>query len=851
MVIASSLGVLLFSLYINYLSKNTKNHVELVGDRAWPTLDKTKQLQFHFEHLVEQMHQAVVSRESESLFEAESELIAIREIIKQLGNVQPHNKERGDQLMVLVNEYFQQTRRVSQALIANAKNASETLAHDQENIKNNAIMISDALHSWNLEAENTLLNLLQQSKQSADATSNTSILGCLFIIILGLLSYWTYRSNLILPIQRLTQRAQDICKGQLDKINVEEFAQSNNEFSQMALALSNLLVSLQKNNQAFKEQNDKLIASTKAKSAFLANMSHEIRTPLASIIGFSEELLEDQSMPLEQRQAALSTIIQGGNHLRNIINDILDISKIEADKLQIKASPIKLIDLISEIRDLISMQSMKKGLDFSVEIKNSIPEIIDADALRLKQILLNLCSNACKFSDFGRVILTVEYSELTNVLTFSVNDNGIGISADELPHVFDEFYQADSSASRKYGGTGLGLPISKKLANMMDGDITAESVLGKGSKFVLSINAGNSALGTKIKDIKLNEPLRKQVEHTAPEQYAVFNGNASDRVKILLAEDTPDNQRLISMFLKRYNIDLVIVDNGKKALQEASKNDYDLLLMDIQMPYMNGIEATELLIKSGYKKPIIAVTANAMQDDIGLYMNVGFSHVVAKPIVKKLLIDAIETHVDKKLSCIDSTKASATAESKPLPVTNPEPEIATAVQSETIRQVADNDVTLIRNVIEQLRQLENHLSTATSSQSTKPDTSERLNNESQNDVESREPVVSTLFEDDPELLSILSKYIEDLKNAEKEIRSAYETKDWESLKSQMHKVKGTGGAFGYPALSTIAKEIHQQVLHANVQEIDALMPEFFNYCQRIFLGYKDEPSAQGGQQAAH
>jgi len=846
LVVTSSFCVLSFSLYISNLSKSTKEQIETIGNQRWPVLDKTRQLQFHFDHLVEQLHQAVASHEKENIFQAEAEMIAIKDIISDLSKRQPQLKPRGDRLQQLVSDYFDKTRQVTMALINNNDDASNKLLKEQESIKEKAILISDALYSWNAEAESKLVNLLKLTEGSALATSNAALIGCVFVMLLGLLSYWTYHSNLIVPIQRLTLRTKRICEGQLDKITDNELENQHDEFSQMAKALSDLLDHLQKSNSAFKEQNEKLIASTKAKSAFLANMSHEIRTPLASIIGFSEELLEDQNMPLEQRQAALSTIIQGGNHLRNIINDILDISKIEADKLQIALTPVNLIELISEIRDLISMQSMKKGLEFYVEFKNRVPESIDADALRLKQILLNLCSNACKFSDYGKVSLSVEYSDLTNVLSFAVTDTGIGISAAELPHIFDEFYQADSSASRKYGGTGLGLPISKKLANMMDGDITAQSTIGKGSTFILKINAGNSALGTKLDNVHLNEPLIYQLEQHEIET-PISENYFPNRVKVLLAEDTPDNQRLITMFLKRYNIDLVIVDNGKKAVEEARKNVYDVLLMDIQMPYMNGIEATELLLKTGYDKPIIAVTANAMQDDISLYKKVGFSHVVAKPIVKKLLVDAIEHHIDKPLQSIDSPKPTAQVTAG----FTEKSETAAVVPISNLAAVktGNDDVAVIRNVIEQLRRLEQHLSSTDHLLSSGNKNPDRTGAEQLSTPRSLEPVVSTLFEDDPELLTILNKYLEDLKIAEKDIMAAYQAQEWETLKSHLHKVKGTGGAFGYPSLSEIAKEIHQHLLNNKFDELAGLMLTFQNYCQRIFLGANIKPDRGSSQQA--
>lgn len=839
LVAISSLGILLFSFYINQLSAGTQEQIQTIVQRSWPESEKTEKLHFYFNQLVERINHAVSSRRRDLLLDAEVEYLALQETLDELKNISPGLEKRRQRLSTLITDYFENTKQVTLKIIEQPEQSSQGLEQEQEKIKKEAIMISDVMRNLSVEAEHRLMNQLRLTQASANATSSIAISSCIFIVILGLLNFLTFRKNLIVPIQRLTDRAKQICNGKLERIADHEM-QGENEFAQMAQALSNLIESLQASNNAFKKQNHKLVASTKAKSAFLANMSHEIRTPLASIIGFSEELLDDQNMPLEQRQSSLHTIIQGGNHLRDIINDILDISKIEADKLEIHVSRIDLIKLLSEIRDLVSLQSMKKGLDFRVELVKQIPKYIHADALRLKQILLNLCSNACKFSDYGKVLLQVNYNEMSNMLSFEVSDKGIGISEQELPYVFDEFYQADSSASRKFGGTGLGLPISKKLANMMDGDITAKSTLGQGSSFTLTLNACEPSKEMLI-DAKLDEPAIS-APLNPPIRSNGVNSDGIERVKILLAEDTPDNQRLIAMFLKRYNIDLVIVDNGKKAMEEALANDYELLLMDIQMPYMNGIEATEKLLKAGYNKPIIAVTANAMQDDISLYRKVGFSHVVAKPIVKKLLIDAMQNFSGKPIHSIERKIEQDIP--KPTPdeprTTSREREkpAITQTSAQTCKAV-DTDIEVLRKAIAQLTLLEQKLSGTHEKNIPKKSDTTTI----EQDIT---PVISNLYEDDPELLSILGKYILDLKSVTQEIQKVFDAKDWEGLKAHMHKVKGTGGAFGYPELSDIAKEIHIQLLDANYPAIPELMQKFQNYCERIFLGYKDP--GEGKQQ---
>ncbi|MEJ2181141.1 MAG: ATP-binding protein, partial [Gammaproteobacteria bacterium] len=370
---------------------------------------------------------------------------------------------------------------------------------------------------------------------------------------------------------------------------------------------------------------DKVAAeyANKAKSNFLANMSHEIRTPLTAIIGYGETLLRsDQTM--EERVDAVKTIIGSGEHLLNLINDILDVSKIEAEKLvleQVKESPFK---IINEVESIISGQAIRKGLDFSVEYEFPLPKYIYSDHVRIKQILLNLCSNAIKFTEKGYIRITMRYEQEQDQLFFIIQDSGIGISEKSLEKVFDSFTQADSSTTRRFGGTGLGLTLSKQLAKLLGGDIGVDSKLATGSTFTFCFPtnlAANNNLIFNVSDIPAADYGNNELQR-----------NETLLGKVLVAEDNETNQKLIQFNLEKMGLDVVAVDNGKKAIESVLAGDFDLVFMDMQMPVMGGLEAVVELRFHNYQQPIVALTANALQEDRDNCLRAGCNDFVTKPI---------------------------------------------------------------------------------------------------------------------------------------------------------------------------------------------------------------------------
>ncbi|MFQ5412324.1 MAG: ATP-binding protein, partial [Phycisphaerae bacterium] len=428
-------------------------------------------------------------------------------------------------------------------------------------------------------------------------------------------------------------------------------------------ALGEQTVALRGANLALKEAGAAAEAATQAKSAFLANMSHEIRTPMTAILGFTETLLEP-GLSEAERTKAINIIHGNGEHLLAVINDILDISKIEAGKLEIETISCSPIQIIADVCSLMRVRADEKGLPLRVEYDGAIPETIQTDPTRLKQILVNLLGNAIKFTDKGEVRLVARCDCSATVagrwadspmMAFDIIDSGIGMTPEQKAKLFDAFTQADSSMTRRYGGTGLGLTISKRLAEMLGGDIAIESEPGRGSTFHLMIAAGSLDGVKMIEDPSSASAVNSEGAVGAGPggaEQAKAGGAPKLDCRVLLAEDGPDNQRLIAYILKKAGARVTIKENGRLALDAAlaasdEGSPFDVILMDMQMPVMDGYEATRRLRESGYAGPIIALTAHAMSGDRDKCLAAGCDDYARKPIDRKTLIETIRNHVNK------------------------------------------------------------------------------------------------------------------------------------------------------------------------------------------------------------
>jgi CheY-like chemotaxis protein/anti-sigma regulatory factor (Ser/Thr protein kinase) len=366
-------------------------------------------------------------------------------------------------------------------------------------------------------------------------------------------------------------------------------------------------------------------------------MSHEIRTPLTAILGYSEMLLdEDQSQ--EDIEHEINSIITSGTHLQKIINDILDLSKIEAGQLIIEHKNISPISFANDINAIIGTRAQEKGLSFNIDYQFPLPKEINTDPTRLKQILINLCGNAIKFTDAGHVTVSLSYSQDENQIKIIVSDSGIGISEKEREKLFKPFSQADESTTRIYGGTGLGLCISKQLAQKLGGDISVESEKGKGSQFITLIDVG-------IDEDQIELITDSDTRETEPENIKLTTAPKLSG-HILLVEDNVSNQVLISKYVEKLGPSVDIAGNGEDAINKALKQNYDLILMDMQMPVMDGLEATRQLREMGNNTTIISLTANAMVEDRNKCIDAGANDYLSKPIEIKEFYSTLRKYLD-------------------------------------------------------------------------------------------------------------------------------------------------------------------------------------------------------------
>ncbi len=373
--------------------------------------------------------------------------------------------------------------------------------------------------------------------------------------------------------------------------------------------------------------------ASKAKSEFLARMSHEIRTPMNAVLGYADALRRDLARDRMEEKEFIETIYGSGEHLLTIINDILDLSKIEANKLEMEVVACETQTLITDLSKTLRIRAEEKGLDLNVRIDSNVPAV-STDPTRLRQILTNLIGNAIKFTSSGHVHVDCKYDASEEVLEVIIEDTGIGMSPEQLGRVFDPFAQADVSTTRQFGGTGLGLSISKRLAELLGGSLVATSEEDRGTRFVLTVPAPKA---DKAAARAQGQGVRKEP----------VDNNLLEGISVLVVDDAEPNRRLISMYLERFGAHVDTVNDGAQSLTAACDRDYDVVFMDMQMPVMDGISATIELRKRGYDRPIIGLSANAMEADRLLCLNAGCDDFISKPFKFEELVGTIRRRTAK------------------------------------------------------------------------------------------------------------------------------------------------------------------------------------------------------------
>jgi signal transduction histidine kinase/CheY-like chemotaxis protein len=400
------------------------------------------------------------------------------------------------------------------------------------------------------------------------------------------------------------------------------------------VAISVDVTELRQRERELKKAQAAAIAASNAKSAFLANMSHEIRTPLNGILGMAQ-VLEMGNLAPEQRDQ-VQTILDSGRNLMALLNDVLDLSKIEAGKIAIVKADTDLIHTLRRLHRLWKPKAEESGLEFYLSLDAELPQVLNFDAVRVRQCVSNLMSNAIKFTAKGRVEVFVTAKPLADgqhLVKIRVSDTGVGMDEETMSRLFRPFTQADDSTSRKYGGTGLGLSITRSLAELMGGEAGVRSEIGRGSEFTFTFVAGDAA------------PQHRVVsEGSTPNEDDARSRLKSQNLRLLLVDDHPINRQVAGLFLRPFNMRIVEATNGKEALAALERETFDMVLLDVHMPVMDGIETIRHIRASEHAWsdiPVIALTADAMTGDKERYMGMGIDGYMSKPIAERDLISEI------------------------------------------------------------------------------------------------------------------------------------------------------------------------------------------------------------------
>jgi PAS domain S-box-containing protein len=526
--------------------------------------------------------------------------------------------------------------------------------------------------------------------------------------------------------------------------------------------------------------------ANRAKSEFLANMSHEIRTPMTAILGYADLML-DENIGRDTREH-IAVIKRNGEHLLTVISDILDLSKIEAEKLRIESTRCSPVQLVAEVVSLMRPQATAKHLKLKTELAHPLPETVLTDPLRLRQILLNLVGNAIKFTDQGEIRLAARLNADNGRLglCFDVSDTGIGMSEEQVGKLFKPFSQVDSSSTRKFGGTGLGLCISKHLAEALGGNIKICSKPGKGSTFSVMIDPGP------LDGMHMTQNAQEALLDRPPTTTAAIPDRIILHGRILLAEDGLDNQRLIVMHLEKAGTQVTAVENGELAVEAAlaaceADEPFDVILMDMQMPVMDGYEATRQLRKQGYTAPIVALTAHAMTKDCQKCLDAGCDDYLPKPFHHRALLEMVARRI------------AADNKGKPLLADDAKPSAASG---------------------------RTHNTAPGSSPS-----------ESQSSTTVLSTFVYSHLTADPDFGAIVDLFVQGMPDRIDALEAQTKSRNWNQLAETAHQIKGAAGCYGFDEITSCAARLEAAARETQQEgQILSALDELLSLCRRVRSG---------------
>ncbi len=564
------------------------------------------------------------------------------------------------------------------------------------------------------------------------------------------------------------------------------------ELQENAVTLAVANFELEETKQQLEEKKKELEKSSEYKSEFLAKMSHELRTPLTAMMGFAQKALHTSPQDPDNK-SSVRTILRNGEHLLELINDILDLSKIEAGKLSLDLVACSPAEILEDVRALMSIRAEQKGLDFWIEYINEIPEMIISDSMRVKQILLNLVGNSIKFTQKGSVKVCVSCSQEEEVISFQIVDTGIGISEEKRQQLFHAFVQGDTEVTRKFGGTGLGLTISLQLAEMLGGSIEVNSILGMGSSFKAMIKTG---------------PLKNARFLTQVELENVKSINVDDdniRIeqlsgRILVAEDNPDNQKLLEFYLNKSGVKYLTVSNGQEALRHALDEEFDLVLLDMQMPVMDGYVAAKKLRDRGFVKPIIGLTANNLEAEIKKSIDAGCDKVLSKPYNWNSLFSLLKEYIGAK-----------------------------GTNQHVVVLKPASDIEMRTSGIELESGQDGWSNSGDKNTTTEPPPVLSA---------SDSPILSQMYDDNTDFRPLIIEFLEGLDKYIRNVEGLVKTKKWSDLKAVAHDISGVSGMYGYPECSELAKKLRLSCMQKDDSTIVGNVAALVKCLHRMGLGLK-------------